>query len=110
MLLKRLPRVQANGVSTVYLTTQPTIALVEDTNFRFTFEAAGRRLNQLDDQAQVCSSSFSVPSALSPGTKLTLSLHRSSVPPCSPSALEFRTILFSSATAHLASPTFRNPR
>ncbi|ORY91448.1 hypothetical protein BCR35DRAFT_298608 [Leucosporidium creatinivorum] len=43
----------AGSLMDLYLTTQPTIALIEDTNFRVTFEAAGRRLGQLDDQAQV---------------------------------------------------------
>lgn len=33
--------------------TQPTVALVEDTGFRMTFELAGRRLDQLDDISQV---------------------------------------------------------
>lgn len=37
----------------LFLTTQPTIAFIEDTGFRLKFEAAGRRFDQLEDQSQV---------------------------------------------------------
>ncbi|KAI5480504.1 Zn(2)-C7 fungal-type transcription factor [Pseudohyphozyma bogoriensis] len=50
---KEIQGAMISSLIDLYLTTSPTIALVEDTKFRLNFELSGRRLDTLDDQSQV---------------------------------------------------------